>query len=82
MPNSGHEDNANSVEIVGSPPAVGAAALRLLPWLIAVAFFMESLDTTILNTGVPAIFLPDRFRSNPAEFILMASIARFSCWVE
>ena len=28
---------------------------RLLPWLIAVAFFMESLDTTILNTGVPAI---------------------------
>jgi EmrB/QacA subfamily drug resistance transporter len=27
----------------------------LLPWLIAVAFFMESLDTTILNTGVPTI---------------------------
>ncbi len=23
----------------------------LLPWLVAVAFFMESLDTTILNTG-------------------------------
>jgi EmrB/QacA subfamily drug resistance transporter len=28
---------------------------RLLPWLIAIAFFMESLDTTILNTAVPAI---------------------------
>src|SRR6202044_3520875 len=28
---------------------------RLLPWLVAVAFFMESLDTTILNTAVPAI---------------------------
>jgi EmrB/QacA subfamily drug resistance transporter len=28
---------------------------QLLPWLIAVAFFMESLDTTILNTGVPTI---------------------------
>jgi len=27
----------------------------LLPWLIAVAFFMESLDTTILNTAVPSI---------------------------
>jgi EmrB/QacA subfamily drug resistance transporter len=27
----------------------------LLPWLIAVAFFMESLDTTILNTAVPTI---------------------------
>ena len=28
---------------------------KLLPWLIAVAFFMESLDTTILNTAVPTI---------------------------
>ena len=28
---------------------------RVLPWLVAVAFFMESLDTTILNTAVPAI---------------------------
>jgi EmrB/QacA subfamily drug resistance transporter len=32
-----------------------AAGARLLPWLVAVAFFMESLDTTILNTAVPAI---------------------------
>src|ERR1700722_16125660 len=30
-------------------------AKRLLPWLGAVGFFMESLDTTILNTAVPAI---------------------------
>ena len=28
---------------------------RLLPWLVAVAFFMEALDTTILNTAVPTI---------------------------
>lgn len=28
---------------------------RLLPWLVAVAYFMQSLDTTILNTAVPAI---------------------------
>jgi EmrB/QacA subfamily drug resistance transporter len=28
---------------------------RLVPCLIAVAFFMESLDTTILNTAVPTI---------------------------
>src|SRR5690348_2215078 len=27
----------------------------LLPWLVAVAFFMQSLDTTILNTAVPSI---------------------------
>jgi EmrB/QacA subfamily drug resistance transporter len=30
-------------------------AKRLLPWLVAVGFFMESMDTTILNTAVPAI---------------------------
>src|SRR5271156_1302886 len=39
-----------------SPPAsLADASKRLLPWLIAVAFFMESLDTTILNTGIPTI---------------------------
>jgi EmrB/QacA subfamily drug resistance transporter len=27
----------------------------LLPWLVAVAFFMQALDTTILNTAVPGI---------------------------
>jgi hypothetical protein len=27
----------------------GVFSKRLLPWLVAVAFFMESLDTTILN---------------------------------
>ena len=38
-------------------PPVGPddATKRLLPWLVAVAFFMQSLDTTILNTAVPAI---------------------------
>jgi MFS family permease len=32
-----------------------ASSKQLLPWLVAVAFFMESLDTTILNTAVPTI---------------------------
>ncbi|HWB59194.1 MAG TPA: MFS transporter [Chthoniobacteraceae bacterium] len=27
----------------------------VVPWLVAVAFFMEALDTTILNTAVPTI---------------------------
>jgi EmrB/QacA subfamily drug resistance transporter len=31
------------------------ATKRQLPWLVAVAFFMQALDTTILNTAVPAI---------------------------
>jgi MFS family permease len=35
-------------------PAVGYAK-RLLPWIVAVAFLMESLDTTILNTAAPTI---------------------------
>jgi EmrB/QacA subfamily drug resistance transporter len=35
--------------------ASSAAMKRLLPWLVAVAFFMESLDTTILNTAVPVV---------------------------
>src|SRR5580658_819305 len=45
--------NSSSALPVTPQPAV--ASKRLLPWLVAVAFFMESLDTTILNTAVPAI---------------------------
>jgi EmrB/QacA subfamily drug resistance transporter len=43
--------------VIAPPSSSGPtdAAKRLLPWLVAVAFFMESLDTTILNTAVPAI---------------------------
>src|SRR5271154_4406131 len=46
---------ANSIS---SPPDLSspsASSMRLLPWLVAVAFFMEALDTTILNTAVPAV---------------------------
>ena len=47
---------SSSLPTVAEPPAgPKAASLRLLPWLVAVAFFMESLDTTILNTAVPTI---------------------------
>jgi EmrB/QacA subfamily drug resistance transporter len=45
--------NTSSTAPLTAPP--GVASKRLLPWLVAVAFFMESLDTTILNTAVPAI---------------------------
>jgi MFS family permease len=43
------------IEASSLQPALAPTAKRLLPWLIAVAFFMESLDTTILNTAVPTI---------------------------
>jgi MFS family permease len=48
----------NSVGQLIAPPSSfhpSEASKRLLPWLVSVAFFMESLDTTILNTAVPAI---------------------------
>ena len=47
-----------------SPPATAAAALtevstrerfRGLLWLVAAAFFMQSLDSTVVNTAVPAM---------------------------
>jgi len=39
------------------PPAstLTAAAKQVLPWLVAVAFFMEAIDTTVLNTAVPVV---------------------------
>src|SRR5260221_3232333 len=38
------------------PPSTSDDSVkRLLPWLVAVAFFMEALDTTILNTAVPTV---------------------------
>jgi len=43
------------IEVASSQASLPNSSMRLLPWLIAVAFFMESLDTTILNTGVPTI---------------------------
>jgi EmrB/QacA subfamily drug resistance transporter len=39
----------------GPAPAPVAAQKRLVPWLVAVAFLMESLDTTILNTAAPTV---------------------------
>jgi EmrB/QacA subfamily drug resistance transporter len=45
-------NSINSPSLLSTP---SASSKRLLPWLVAVAFFMESLDTTILNTAVPAI---------------------------
>ncbi|MGH8122015.1 MAG: MFS transporter, partial [Rudaea sp.] len=36
-------------------PALDAAAKRSLLWLLAAAFFMQMLDSTIVNTAVPSI---------------------------
>jgi EmrB/QacA subfamily drug resistance transporter len=35
--------------------SLSTTSKKLLPWLVAVAFLLEQLDTTILNTAVPAV---------------------------
>jgi EmrB/QacA subfamily drug resistance transporter len=55
QPNSTNDNSTPAIQTLPGPPVLPDSTKRLLPWLIAVAFFMESLDTTILNTGVPTI---------------------------
>ncbi|MGV8916961.1 MAG: multidrug transporter subunit MdtD [Pseudomonas sp.] len=38
-----------------STPILDAQTLRWLPWVVAIAFFMQSLDGTILNTALPSM---------------------------
>jgi EmrB/QacA subfamily drug resistance transporter len=60
---------------------------RLLPWLVAVAFFMESLDTTILNTAVPVMahalgVLPLSMKAVLSSYTLsLAVFIPISSWV-
>ena len=37
------------------PVPLDARTARVLPWLVAIAFFMQTLDGTILNTALPAM---------------------------
>ena len=36
-------------------PRDPADAKRYLPWVVAIVLFMETLDTTIVNTAIPAM---------------------------
>ncbi|BAP42995.1 multidrug transporter subunit MdtD [Pseudomonas sp. LJDD11] len=38
-----------------STPVLDEKTLRWMPWVIAIAFFMQSLDGTILNTALPSM---------------------------
>jgi EmrB/QacA subfamily drug resistance transporter len=55
QPSTTNGSQPSPIKASSPEPALADSSKRLLPWLIAVAFFMESLDTTILNTGVPTI---------------------------
>jgi len=45
------DHSTTTVQLLKARPV----STRLLPWLVAIAFLMESLDTTVLNTAVPAM---------------------------
>jgi EmrB/QacA subfamily drug resistance transporter len=63
------------------------AVKKILPWLVAIAFFMEALDTTILNTAVPKIaqalqVLPLGMKSVLSSYTLsLAVFIPISSWV-
>jgi EmrB/QacA subfamily drug resistance transporter len=74
----------------GAPPqpaALSAAAKRSLIWLIAFAFFMQMLDSTIVNTAVPSIALalgvtPLSLRSALVSYVLsLAIFIPISAWL-
>src|SRR5438270_13605889 len=46
---------ATRVTALGVPLPVSDETRRYLPWLVAVALFMENLDATIVNTAVPTM---------------------------
>jgi hypothetical protein len=62
---------------VTSPPAVSvphASPKAVVPWLVAVAFFMESLDTTILNdTSINTLGYADVSEGDTSMASTMAS---------
>ena len=63
MPENIHATEANlpvpppgEAAVVPAPPAVSShEQFRGLIWLVAAAFFMQALDSTIVNTAVPAM---------------------------
>jgi EmrB/QacA subfamily drug resistance transporter len=76
-----------SAPLSASANAPSDAVKHMLPWLVAVAFFMESLDTTILNTAVPVIakglaVTPLNMKSVLASYTLsLAVFIPISGWV-
>src|SRR6201981_1761180 len=51
----GSEERVDAATQKLSSPVPSTTSKNLLPWLVAVAFLLEQLDTTILNTAVPAV---------------------------
>ena len=46
-------------------PALDPKTAKILPWVVAVAFFMQMLDGTILNTALPTMAKDLQYQSAP-----------------
>lgn len=55
-------------------PIMDEKTLRWMPWVIAIAFFMQSLDGTILNTALPSMA-----RSLAEDPLRMQSVVIATC---
>ena len=56
-------DNAADGPFRPSEPPLHERQLRILLWLVAVGFFMQTLDATIVNTALPA--MANSLQTNP-----------------
>src|SRR5471030_1205156 len=70
-----------------APPAPSARSLTVMLWLVATGFFMQTLDSTIVNTALPAMAtslgeLPLRMQSVVIAYSLtMAVMIPVSGWL-
>ena len=55
MPRTKMNTTANITPNAGPDARQITATKRYLPWVVAAALFMEQLDSTIVNTGIPAM---------------------------
>ena len=59
---------------VSAAAPVEVNALRILPWIVGIVFFMQMLDATILNTTLDALhytFLALAILNAPSAFIFI-----------
>jgi EmrB/QacA subfamily drug resistance transporter len=62
-----------------APPPLDPVTVRVLPWLVAVALFMQMLDGTILNTALPSMAVdlgesPLRMHSVVVAYLLTVAL--------
>lgn len=69
-----------STEAAGAGAGVSGNTKRFLPWIVASSLFMEQLDATIVNTGIPSMAAdlgttPLALRSVSASYVLALAVS-------